>query len=112
VETLKNGNKFLLYIKGNINMVESSFVLWLVLVLGGGFLLYEGMDKKRIVFLILATILYSVSAFYSFSFVDIVGDAGVWVMIGLSLIGLVIGLVYTLYASVKLTKQKTLEEEW
>jgi len=93
-------------------MVESSFVLWLVLVLGGGFLLFRGMDKKRVVYLIISTILYSVSAFYSFSFVDVVGNAGVWVMIGLSLIGLVVSLVYTLYATVNLAKQKTLEEEW
>jgi len=44
------------------------------------------------------------------NFVDIVGDAGVWVMVGLSLIGLVISFVYSLYATVKYTKQKAVEE--
>lgn len=91
-------------------MVESSFLLWAILIIGGGFLLFQGMDKRRITFLIISTILYSVSAFYSFSFVDIVGDAGVWVMVGLSLIGLVVSFVYSLYATVKYTKQKAVEE--
>lgn len=94
------------------NIMNPSFVLWLVLLFAGTFLILLGISRKKVSFLIISTILYMVSAFYSFNFTDIIGDAGVWVMIGLSMIGLVVSFIYTLYATVSITKQKSLEGEW
>ena len=96
------------------NIMNPSFVLWLVLLCAGTFTIFLGISRRRISFLIISTILYMVSAFYSFNFTDIIGEAGVWVMIGLSLIGLVVSFVYTLYATVNITKKEgqNIEEEW
>ena len=90
-------------------MVESSFILWLSLYIGTTILLYYGADKKKVVHLILSTILYMVTAIYSFSFTAIIGDAGTWIMIGLGMMGFVVGLAYTLSGLVDMLKESNKE---
>ena len=90
-------------------MVESSFLLWLSLYVGSTALLYYGVDKKKVVLLIGSTILYMVVAMYSFSFTAIIGDAGTWVMIGISIMGFVAGLAYTLSGLVDMLRESNKE---
>lgn len=90
-------------------MVDSSFVLWLSLYIGSIFLCNYGVKNKNIALLLTSTILFSVSSFYSFSFTVIIGESGTWVMIGVSIMGLAISLIYTLRGLVTLLKESSSE---
>jgi len=90
-------------------MVDSSFLLWLSLYITSILLLVEGNNKKKVVYLIGATILFSVISMYSFSFTTIIGDSGTWVMIGVSMMGLIASLINSLKVVVNILKESTEE---
>lgn len=101
----------LIYNLNRDNYMNPAFLLWIIIFLGSVGLLFYGSRIKKIIPLFCSTLLFSVLSLYSFSFIDIIGDAGVWIMIGVSMIGLIASLGYLMSGLVKILKDSGSSKE-
>ena len=99
----------LIYTINKNSYMNPSFVLWIILLLGSASLLFYGSHTKKIIVLFGSTILFMVVALYSFSFTTIIGETGTWIMIGVSIIGFSVGLIYLLSGLVNILKNNNEE---